>query len=563
MGISLKPEHLARYRDIARLLWKYGRSDLVRRAGLDHELELEPGPGPADGTTPDAEALAAELEALGPTFIKLGQLLSTRADLLPLPYIEALARLQDKVEPFAFEEVESTVSEALGVRLSKAFLEFDRAPLAAASLGQVHRAVLRSGRMVAVKVQRPGIRQVILDDLEALEELAELADRHSDAAENFDLPGMLDEFRRTLLQELDYRREASHLTILGRNLQDFPRILVPRPVADYTTDRVLTMEYVRGRKITALSPLARLELDGGALADELFRAYLTQILVDGFFHADPHPGNVFLTPDGAIALLDLGMVAHVSPALQDVLLRLVLAISEGRGDEAADAALQLGGARPDFDETGFRRGVAELVSRHRHSTAAEIQIGQVVLEVARIGGDNGVGVPPEITLLGKTLLNLDQVGRTLDPDFDPNAAVRRDAAEILRRRALKAASPGNLLSSAVELNEFVQHLPARLNRVLDTVAANELELRVKASLDEKSLIAGLQKIANRIAAGLVLAAFILGAALLMHVPTAFTILGYPGLAMIFFLVAVVGAGALIVDILLHDEEDAGDGGGRG
>src|SRR5688572_11758668 len=431
MTLSLKPTHLKRYKDIAVLLMKYGRGDLAGRLDLEGDLPPEPERGEGSAT-PKAEELARDLERLGPTFVKVGQLLSTRADLLPVPYLEALARLQDDVEPFSFAEVERIVGEELGVRISKAFADFEATPLAAASLGQVHRATLRDGRAVAVKVQRPGIREQIVEDLEAFAEIARVLDRHSDAGKLYQFEKMVDEFRKTLMRELDYRQEAQNLVALRENLAEFPRIFVPAPVEDYTTSRVLTMEFVFGQKITSLSPLSRMELDGKALAEELHRAYLKQILIDGFFHADPHPGNVFLTEDKGLALLDLGMVGRISPQMQEDLLKLLLAISEGKGDEAADRASEIGEKLETFDEAEFRRQVAELVGVYQTATVEHIQIGKVVMEVSRVAGTSGIRLPPELTMLGKTLLHLDEIGRALDPEFDPNASVRRNAAEIGR-----------------------------------------------------------------------------------------------------------------------------------
>ena len=294
MGISLKPEHLKRYKDIAWLFMKYGRSDLVKQAGLEAALTREDEDGPAaELVTPKAEELAADFEKMGPTFIKLAQLLSTRADLLPFPYLEALARLQDDVEPFSFAEVEEIVTSELGVRISKAFLDFDAAPIAAASLGQVHRASLRDGREVVVKVQRPGIREQIVKDLEVLSDIAGFLDGHTEIGKRYEFQRLLAEFQKSLMRELDYRQEARHLEIFDNNLKDFDSIVVPLPIEDYTTSRVLTMEYIRGKKITSLNPLVWVDVDGIRLAEDLFRAYLKQILLDGFFHADPHPGNVF------------------------------------------------------------------------------------------------------------------------------------------------------------------------------------------------------------------------------------------------------------------------------
>jgi ubiquinone biosynthesis protein len=550
VGLSLKTQHLKRYKDVALLLIKYGRRDLVNMAGLDPTLDEESAP--AATADPAAAELADDLERMGPTFIKLGQLLSTRPDILPPPYLHALARLQDRVEPFSFGEVERIVAAELGVRLSKAFSEFDATPVAAASLGQVHRAAMRDGRRVAVKVQRPDIRERVAEDLEALADIAEFLDEHTEMGRRYEFGKILDEFRRSLLRELDYRQEAQNLTLLRRNLSDFDTIVVPAPIDDYTTSRVLTMEYISGTKITALSQVARLDLDGTGLAEELFRAYLKQILVDGFFHADPHPGNVFVTEAGKIALIDLGMVARITPRMQEHLLQLLLAISEGRSDDAVTLALKLGEARERFDEPEFARRVADLVGRHQDVELRHIQVGKVVLELGRVAGDVGLRLPTELTMLGKTLLNLDQIGEALDPKFDPNASIRRNAAAIMRARLLKSASPGNLFSGILEVKEFVERLPARINKILDVVASNQLQVKVDA-IDETRLMTGFQKVANRITMGLVLAALIVGAAMLVRVETSFRILGYPGLAFILFLVAAGGGITLLLTILLKDE----------
>ncbi|HVE65538.1 MAG TPA: AarF/ABC1/UbiB kinase family protein, partial [Thermoanaerobaculia bacterium] len=419
------------------------------------------------------------------------------------------------------------------------------------SLGQVHRATLRDGRAVAVKVQRPGIREQIVEDLDAFTEIARVLDRHSDAGKLYQFERMVDEFRKSILRELDYRQEARNLVALRTNLEEFPRIFVPAPIDDFTTSRVLTMQFVFGSKITSLSPLSRMEFDGKALAEELHRAYLKQILIDGFFHADPHPGNVFLTDDKGLALLDLGMVGRISPEMQENLLKLLLAISEGKGDEAADRASEIGEKLETFDEPAFRRQVAELVGVYQNATVEQIKIGKVVMEVSRVAGTSGIRLPPELTMLGKTLLHLDEIGRALDPGFDPNASVRRNAAELLQKQMRKSASPSSLYSSLLEAKDFIEKLPGRVNKVLDILSNNELRLNVDA-IDEALLIDGLHKIANRIALGLILAALIIGAAVLMQVPTRFQLFGYPGLAILLFLAAAIGGLALAVSIVATD-----------
>ncbi|MEP6822723.1 MAG: AarF/ABC1/UbiB kinase family protein [Chthoniobacterales bacterium] len=552
MAISLKPQHLKRYRQIAWLLVKYGRSDLAQASGLEETLDAEQRATPKEQAK--AEELADDLEKLGPTFVKLGQLLSTRVEMMPKAYIEALTRLQDKVEPFGFDEVEKIVASELGVRLSKAFAEFESTPIAAASLGQVHRARLRNGRQVAVKVQRPNIRERMTEDLDALEEIAEFLDQRTEFGKRYEFGEMLDQFRKSLLRELDYRQEANNLVTLHEQLKNFERIVVPQPIADYSSSRVLTMEYVHGRKITDVTALGRMEFDGEALAEEVFRAYLEQILVHGFFHADPHPGNVFLTDEYRIALIDLGMVGRILPSLQEQLLQLLLAIAEGRGDDASDIAIKIGTKKDDFDETQFRRQIGEIVVRQQGSTVGQMEVGRLVLEVTQASGENGIRVPSELTMLGKTLLNLDQVGRTIAPDFDPNASIRRNAAQIMQQRLMKSLSPGNLFSGVLELKDLLQRLPVRINKILDAVANNELKVTVDA-IDEKTLIVGFQKVANRITVGLIIAALIVGAAMMMRVETTFQIWGYPGLAILLFLGAAAAGITLMVNIFFYDKSD--------
>jgi len=547
--VSLKPERLKRYKDVALLLVKYGRSDLVKQAGLEDHLDLDESTLAA--SAPKAEELATDLEKLGPTFIKLGQLLSTRADLLPAPYLDALTRLQDHIEPFAFEEVDTIVSGELGVRLSKAFADFDPQPLAAASLAQVHRARMRDGREVVVKVQRPNIREQIVEDLEALGQSAQFLDLHTELGKRYDFENMLNGLRKSLLRELDFKLEANNLLTFADNLREFERIVIPEPVENFCTSRVLTMEYIPGKKITDLSPLRLMEIDGPSLARELFRAYLKQILLDGFMHADPHPGNVFLTDDDQIALLDLGMVARLLPGFRDNVLRLLLAISEGRGEEAAEVTIRMGEPKERFNKTEFTTRIGELVAEHADASLNRLNSGQVVLEITKISADCWFRLPSEFTMVAKALLNLDRSVFTLDPNFEPSAIMRQRSMEILQRNLMQSIAPANLIGGVVELKEFAEKLPGRVNKILDAVGDNEFKINVDA-IDEKIVLEGLQKVANRISLGLILAALIVGAAMLMRVETSFKILGYPGFAMIFFLLAAIAGVALAFTIVSTD-----------
>jgi len=551
MKRSLKLRHFKRYKDISLLALRYGDSDVTEQMGVEDVLrdcKSQNGDPSAPGE------LANELERMGPTFVKLGQVLSSRVDLVPHRYIKALSRLQDKVKPFPYSEVEEIITEELDVRISKAFLLFDPEPLAAASLGQVHAAQLRDGREVVVKVQRPGICQQISEDLEVLEELATFLERHTQAGRRYQFLRVLEEFRHSLLQELDYEREAANLLSLGNNLSEFRRIQVPKPITDYCTRRVLTMERIQGKKITEMGPLARLEMNTTELAEELFRAYLKQILVDGVFHSDPHPGNVFLTDDGRLALLDLGMVGYTSPVMQDSLLKLLLAISEGNSEEAADLAIRLSETTPKFEETDFRRRISQLVAERQQADLTKYDVGQAILQLGQSAGETGLFVPTELTMLGKTLLQLDEIGRTLDPTFNPNESIKRNATQIMNQRVRKSATSGKFFASLLETKEFVGALPTRLNKIMDAIGNAELEVKVKTT-EANLFLEGFQKVANRIASGLILAALIVGAALLMRVPTDFRILGYPGLAMLCFIAAGGGGAWLVISILVNDQRN--------
>lgn len=522
------PAKLGRYAAVATLLMKYGRL-----TPGDPNLFLPPEDPGADASPGD---LARDLEDLGPAFVKLGQLLSTRPEFLPPQYLQSLERLQDDVTPVGFEEVACVVEEELGARLSKAFATFEAEPLAAASLGQVHRATLRDGRTVAVKVQRPGIVDRVRADLEILKEIAAFLDRHSEASHRFNVTGVVQELEGTLAAELDYVGEAQNLELLKTNLAEYHEIVVPEPIQGYSTSRVLTMEFVEGTKVTAIHPLARIDVDTRALGRAIISAYLKQIVLDGVFHADPHPGNVLVTPDGRLALIDLGMVGRLGPALQDSLLKLLLALSTGRGEDAADIVSGLGERLADFNEPAFRRAVAMLVNRHTHQPIGRMKVGLLFMQLQSAASAHGLRSPQELALLGKALLNLDQVARALDPSIDVTAAIGEDTAELMTRRLAKSAASGSLYAAAFEAKEVAERLPGRINRVLDSLAASELKLKVEM-IDEGAVLEGLQKVANRITVGLVIAALIIGAALIMRIETSFRLLGYPGVAMILFMVA--------------------------
>jgi len=543
------PTHLRRYKDVALLFLKYGNGHVISQSGFGDDSSLE-----KIEATKSAEKLADDLEALGPAFVKIGQLLSTRGDLFPPPFLDALSRLQDNVEPVPVEEVEEVIQEELGVRISKAFESFERKPLAAASLGQVHLATLRGGRPVAVKVQRPGIRKQITDDLDSLQTIAEFLDAHTELGKKYETCRIIEQFRSTIMRELDYQREAGNLTELRRNLKDFERLRIPSVIDNYSTARVLTMDYIPGTKITSLSGAVMTDLDGDALAEELFHAYLKQILVDGFFHADPHPGNLLLTHDRNIAILDLGMTGRIQQRLRDQLVHLLAGISEGNGIQAAEAAMGIAEEKEEgIDRATFISAVEEIVGSAKSREMANIDMGTLVLQVTRACADAGLRIPQEIGMIGKALMNLDRVGGVLSPRFDPQEAIRRHLGDVSRARIKDTLTSANLMGMLTEVKQFFGQLPLRMNRIMDLLADNKMKVRVD-SIDEKALILGLQKVANRITMGLILAALIVGSSMLARVETSFRIFGYPGLAMVFFLAAAAGAITLGIQILFKDRQ---------
>jgi predicted unusual protein kinase regulating ubiquinone biosynthesis (AarF/ABC1/UbiB family) len=547
MSVSLHPQQLRRYRDIACLLWKHGRADWVKASGLDKHVDEDVKPGDEG-----PESLARDLEALGPTFVKIGQLLASRADMLPPAYLTALSRLQDNVKPIPFEQIEEVIAAELKARSSRIFSMIDPQPLAAASLAQVHMAQLRDGRDVVIKVQRPGIQDEIRRDFEAFLFIAKLGN-HTSYGRKFHIEELVQEFKRTIEAELDYRLEADNLQTLHKNLSEFKLLLIPQPIPDFSSARVLTMERITGSSVASVSPVIYTEVNGEALADELFAAYLKQILIDGFFHADPHPGNIFLTHDHRLGLIDLGMVGRVGAGLRQELLQLLIAVSEGRGREAAEVGVRIGTPSEHFDREAFFERVSALVMQNKDSTIKDIEAGRLVLQIQRIAGDTGIHLPNAMTLVGKTLLNLDTICRHLAPGFNPNESIRRHTVQLVQRRLRERLTPGNLFQSAWEMTDFVSQLPRRLNELLTQLGKSGIRLDVDA-FDEKTFIHGFEKVANRITTGLILAALIIGAALVMRVETKFTLLGYPGLAILLFIAAALGGIVLVCQIMLADRD---------
>lgn len=543
---------LARTAQILRFLIKYRSAGVF--SGLDQDAMLQQVEAEAEQRTDPGkpEEFVRDLEALGPTFIKLGQALSTRPDMVPADYLAALERMQDDVAPLPIETVRQVVEEELGVRINKLFESFDEAPLGSASLAQVHRGVLRDGREVAVKVQRPDAIASVRTDLDSLKSIAGKIERGTDIGRRLKFGDWVSEFGRTLLAELDYRLEAENLQRFGERLQAYGRLVVPTPVWSLSGRRVLTMDLIRGRKVTDITGLERTEKPLGELASDLLRAYLDQAFVHGEIHADPHPGNLLLTTDGRLAIFDLGMIAHVPPKRRDRLLKLLFASVDGRGEDVANEGISISTRLEDFDEERYMREVGQLVASYAaRSGGRTVSEGRLVLELTRIGTACGLRTPPELSLLGKTLLNLESICDALDPEMDAKEVVREHLNEVMTQRLRKSLSPAGLAGELIEVEGLVREAPRKLNNLLTLLADNRLQVRLEG-LDDSKLMENLQKIANRITVGLIIAALLVSSALMMRTNAGTTLFGYPAVAIVLFLVAALLGLFVVGSVLLSD-----------
>lgn len=549
--MALSPQKIKQYRKFLKFMIKYRNSSLFKEAAataLDGKrLQIK------DDYEQTPEELVRDLKNMGPTYVKLGQLLSTRPDLLPDHFLKALSELQDNAEPIPFENVKEIIEHELGTSLSKAFQKFKEEPIASASIGQVHKATLPSGTEVAIKIQRPGISDEFIKDFDTLEQMAKWAVEHTKTARKFALDQVIRDLRRILLNELNYEREVRNLLRMEHNLESFEKIKVPKPILDYSTSRIITMEYIEGQKIINLSPVKQTEADCAEMAEELVEAYLKQVIEDGFVHADPHPGNIHFTQNYDLVLLDLGMVTQISPRSQEHLLKLMTALGNENGEEVADILIEMGELHDDHDLSLFRKTITRLVMENQHTAVGDMKTGRLLIQMNQAAGQNGIILPIEINILGKILLNLDQIIAVLAPDFNLQSAINKHTQKLMQSKMLSDIKPENLMTTALESKKLAEALPHRLNKFTRQLANNEYVLKIDA-IDEKRLTDGFQKVANRITLGLIIAAMIIGAAMLMNVETAFTILGYPGLAMIFFLLSAVGGVILTYYIIFKNED---------
>jgi len=415
---------IRRYRTILGILIKYGFGHIVEQLNIDYYLQLGRkivtlGSAPKEiERLTQPERLRLALEELGPTFIKLGQLLSTRPDLIPHEYAEEFRRLQDKVPSFALKEVRDQIQLELGYPLEQFFSEFSSVPLAAASIAQVHRARLRSGEEVVVKVMRPGIGKIVDTDLDILMGLAYLIERHIPTGEVFDPIGIVREFRRTISREMDFAREGHTIDRFISNFSEDPTVHVPKVYWDYTGKTVLTMEFVAGIKVSEFNLLSKRGYDLRVIARNGANAFLKQVLIHGLFHGDPHPGNVFILDGNKICMHDYGMVGRVDEEIKYQLVDLLMAVLARDADRVIDLLLYSGELTEEVNTRQLKRDLSELIDDYYEIPLQEINAGKLLIDFVELLTRYRIKFPSDLMLLGKALVTMEGIGRQLDPDFN-------------------------------------------------------------------------------------------------------------------------------------------------
>lgn len=544
-------QQLARTSRILRFLVKYRHSGMFTgwdlRVPLDVAVETE-------SVDHKPDQFVDDLEALGPTFVKLGQALSTRPDLVPPAYLTALTRMQSQVTQTPWPEIRAQLESALGETVESRFASFDIVPLGSASLAQVHRARLHDGRVVAVKIQRPGIAEEVSHDLATLGSIASGVDHTTGLGQRVRFTDWVHEFRRALIAELDYSLEAANLERFSDHLAEYPDLLVPKPVWELTRTRVLVMELITGvqPEASVRERLPRYLLE--RLCESLLRGYVDQMFVHGEIHADPHPGNMLITSDGRMGIFDLGMVVHVPPRQRMRLLKLMFSAIDGRGDDAVEEVIALSTRLEDFDEERYLREAGQMIARYAaHSDLQGYSEGRLMLDLTRIGAACGLRSPPELSLLGRALLHLEGVCRLLAPEMKIRPVLEDHFPRVVRAQMQRSMSLPSLAVEAVELQALMQDAPRKVSAALSLLAENRLQVRV-TGLQESRLMENLQKIANRIAAGVVIAALILASALLLRAQPGGIMSGYSKLALLLFVIATALGLGLVISALFHDRK---------
>jgi ubiquinone biosynthesis protein len=535
--------HLNRYRQILTILFKYGFDDLLERLKIDQYIEaglqaISKKRSERYEKLTRPQRLRMAFEELGPTYIKLGQVLSTRPDLVPVEVANELAKLQDEVPPFSFDAVEQVVEAEFGKPSEKIFEELDQQPLASASIGQVHKARLKDGEAVAVKFQRPGIRKVIEVDLEIMLHLATLAEHHIKEFQIHRPVKIVQEFARTLEKEIDYTIEASHTERIARQFLDYPFVYIPLVFREFTTSRVLTTELIDGIKISKIEALEAAGLDKKVIADRIVALVLRQAFDHGFFHADPHPGNIFVLAENVICMVDFGMMGIVDRATREEFIDLIDSVVHQQEVKATQVLLRLTEWDEQPDVRALEREFADFMGRHLYKPLKDMEVGKLLQDLIELTIRFRLRIPPDIFLMIKALSAVEAVGRRLDPEFDLIA----HATPFIKRVKLERFAPQRLSSDVFDmmsrLLEFLQQFPKDLLDLTDMIRQQKLSLQ----LEHKGLETMLEtqdRTSNRMSFAIIIAALIIGSALIVISEIPPLVFGISLIGIIGYLVAAV------------------------
>jgi len=504
---------LGRYQEIADTLARHGFGFLAGELGITRRLAARRGTA-GGGTDPQRlpnapERLRLVLEDLGPTFVKLGQLLSTRPDLLPPAYIAEMAKLQDAAPPIPAEQVRATIREELGADPEELFAAFEWTPMASASIGQVHTATLTDGTAVVVKVRRPDVVRQVQEDLDILNNIATRAARVWETARTYDIPGIMREFGDTLRAELDYLREARNAERFATNFAERPEVIIPRVYWDTTTSRVLTLERMSGIKVSDRDGLDAAGIDPRQVAVTGANIVLTMIFDDRFFHADLHPGNLFVQPYGRIALIDFGMVGEISEELSDKLADVFIASATRNTGSLASALIDLSVAQTSIDRRALRASLSSLFAQYSDRALGDIHFTRLATDLLRVVREHRLQLPQEISLVVRALLVTEGVGVQLDPRFELNSVLTPFARRLIREKLSVAAVAKHERRASMDAGALLLELPTRLRRLLEVMDQSGIEVHLRAA-ELDPLMGRAERIGNRLVAGVITAALING-----------------------------------------------------
>ncbi|MDQ0270606.1 ABC1 kinase family protein [Cytobacillus purgationiresistens] len=499
-----------RYREIAVAFSRNGFGFFVKELGLHEFLSLpkrllvKGQKGTHTKTT--GERIRLFLEELGPTFVKMGQIASTRPDIIPNDIIVELEKLQDHVQSFPFEEVKRIVEKELGMEINEVFSEFQEEPLGSASIGQVHFGVLHTGEKVAVKVQRPHIEKVMKTDLEILQEIAKLAEHRQEWAANYQVTEIVDEFSKALLAELDYSLEGRNAGRIAQQFKDDPRYRIPKVFWDYSTKKVLTMDYIEGTYINELEEIHQKGYDKKLLAERMVEGIFQQILIDGTFHADPHPGNVSVLPGEVIVFMDFGMVGRLTPEMKSNFATLVIAMMRQSTDGVIKAIMRMGAVPDDVDIDLLRSDVDLLREKYYDVPFSQVSIGEAVNDLFSVANHHHIHIPTDLTLVGKALLTMEGVVEKLDPDI----SIVKIAEPFGRRLILDRYRPDHVVKDAVDhMGEYwgiFADTPKNIKEIIALIKKGKVPLELNLP-DSEKFLTRIDRISNRLAFSIVLLSF--------------------------------------------------------